>query len=83
MENIRGVSGDIVDMKTYNLYESASVKVRSLPVTPGFASLNNLPLPFLFLYADPNLQNRHRGAVLLMSFSSRLFHRLFAFASYV
>ena len=40
MENILGVfdgeTGDIVDMKTYKLYESASVKVCSLPFTPKF-----------------------------------------------
>jgi hypothetical protein len=53
-------------MKTYKLYESASVKVRFLhcAYNPQVSLTYAPPFSHLFLYVDPNSQNGHRGAAL-------------------
>ena len=72
-------------MKTYKLYESASVKVCSLP---GFAVASNTNQLTSFLshflsYADPDLQNRYRSAAFITFFHLDSFIDYLPFASYV
>lgn len=50
---VDGETGKIVDMKSYGLYESASVKVCYCAI--------ELLLPFLTTGLDPNNQDGHRG----------------------
>ena len=50
---VDGETGKIVDMKSYGLYESRSVKV--------CCSAIELLMPLLTTESDPNTQDGHRG----------------------